>query len=72
MLKKVIWEDRHKESIGKYNRVTDFARLCYFNFMKLKKSHTECYFQVNDRQPGSTPLTTEAGTSIQEQLRTQP
>ncbi len=37
MLKKVIWEDRHKESIGKYNRVTDFARLCYFNFMKLKK-----------------------------------
>jgi len=30
-------EKRHKESVGRYNRVTDFARLCYYNFMKDKK-----------------------------------
>lgn len=37
MLDKEIWEKRHKDSYGRFNRVTDFARLCYFNFMKTKK-----------------------------------
>lgn len=37
MLKKEFWETRHKDSIGRYNRVTDFAKFCYFNFMKTKK-----------------------------------
>ena len=30
-------DKKHRESIGRYNRVTDFARLCYYNFMKNKK-----------------------------------
>jgi tellurite methyltransferase len=37
MLKKEFWEQKHKESEGRYNRVTDFARLVYYNFMKNKK-----------------------------------
>ncbi|MEM2138732.1 MAG: class I SAM-dependent methyltransferase [Candidatus Woesearchaeota archaeon] len=36
MLNKEYWEKKHKESEGKFNRVTDFARLCYNNFMKRK------------------------------------
>jgi len=39
MLKKEFWEKRHKESVGRYNRVTDFARFCYYNFMKKKKGN---------------------------------
>ncbi|MBU0756768.1 MAG: class I SAM-dependent methyltransferase [Nanoarchaeota archaeon] len=34
---KELWEQRHKNSIGRYNRVTDFARFCYDNFLKNKK-----------------------------------
>lgn len=37
MLDKEFWEKRHVDSIGRYNRVTDFARFCYYNFMKEKK-----------------------------------
>jgi ubiquinone/menaquinone biosynthesis C-methylase UbiE len=37
MLAKEHWEKKHKESEGRYNRVTDFARLSYYNFMKNKK-----------------------------------
>jgi tellurite methyltransferase len=37
MLKKEFWEIKHKESEGRYNRVTDFARLAYYNFMQNKK-----------------------------------
>jgi len=37
MLAKEHWEKKHKESEGRYNRVTDFARFAYFNFMKNKK-----------------------------------
>jgi len=37
MLKKEFWEKRHGESVGRYHRVTDFARLCYHNFMRKKK-----------------------------------
>jgi ubiquinone/menaquinone biosynthesis C-methylase UbiE len=37
VLKKEFWEKRHKESVGRYNRVTDFARFCYYNFLKEKK-----------------------------------
>ncbi len=36
MLDKEHWEKKHRESAGKYNRVTDFARFCYYNFMKKK------------------------------------
>ena len=34
---KEVWEKKHKDSEGRYNRVTDFARFCYYNFMKTKK-----------------------------------
>ena len=37
MLDKEHWEIKHKESYGKYHRVTDFARFCFYNFMKDKK-----------------------------------
>lgn len=37
MLDKEFWEKKHEESIGRYNRVTDFSRFCYYNFMKEKK-----------------------------------
>jgi len=37
MLKKEYWENRHKSSYGRYHRVTDFARFCYYNFLKDKK-----------------------------------
>ena len=37
MLDKEHWESRHRESIGRYNRVTEFARFCYYNFLKEKK-----------------------------------
>ena len=37
MIDKEIWEKKHKESIGRYHKVTDFARLCFFNFVKGKK-----------------------------------
>jgi ubiquinone/menaquinone biosynthesis C-methylase UbiE len=37
MLSKEFWEKKHKDSEGRYNRVTDFARFAYFNFMKNKK-----------------------------------
>ena len=36
MLKKDFWEKKHADSIGRYNRVIDFARFCYYNFMKEK------------------------------------
>ncbi|NTV23593.1 MAG: class I SAM-dependent methyltransferase [Nanoarchaeota archaeon] len=36
MLNKEHWELKHKNSEGKYNQVTDFARFCYYNFMKKK------------------------------------
>jgi ubiquinone/menaquinone biosynthesis C-methylase UbiE len=36
MLNKEHWEQKHKESEGRYNRVTDFARFAYYNFMKKK------------------------------------
>ncbi|MCM2326115.1 MAG: class I SAM-dependent methyltransferase [Candidatus Woesearchaeota archaeon] len=37
MIKKEVWDKLHKESEGRYHKVTDFARLVYFNFMKGKK-----------------------------------
>jgi ubiquinone/menaquinone biosynthesis C-methylase UbiE len=37
MLKKDYWEVKHKESEGRYNRVTEYAKFCYYNFMKGKK-----------------------------------
>ncbi len=37
MLDKEYWEKKHKESEGKFNRVTDFARFCFYNFMKKKR-----------------------------------
>ncbi len=37
MKNKEIWERRHKNSIGRYNRVTEFATLCYDHFLKNKK-----------------------------------
>jgi ubiquinone/menaquinone biosynthesis C-methylase UbiE len=37
MLKKEYWETKHKESEGRYNRVTEYAKFCYYNFMKGKK-----------------------------------
>jgi ubiquinone/menaquinone biosynthesis C-methylase UbiE len=36
MLNKEHWDKKHKESEGRYNRVTDFARFAYYNFMKKK------------------------------------
>lgn len=38
MLDKEHWEKKHKESEGRYNRVTDFARFAFYNFMKKKKA----------------------------------
>src|SRR3989344_7556719 len=38
MLDKSHWEKKHKESEGRYNRVTDFARFCFHNFMTKKKA----------------------------------
>ncbi len=37
MIQKEIWNKKHAESLGKYHKVTDFARLVYFNFMKNRK-----------------------------------
>ena len=37
MLKKEFWEKKHKESYGRYHKVTEFARFCYYNFLKEKK-----------------------------------
>jgi len=37
MIKKSVWDKKHKDSDGKYNKVTEFAKLCYFNFLKGKK-----------------------------------
>jgi ubiquinone/menaquinone biosynthesis C-methylase UbiE len=37
VIDKEIWEKKHKESEGRYHKVTDFARLCFFNFVKGKK-----------------------------------
>ncbi|MBN2368673.1 class I SAM-dependent methyltransferase [Candidatus Woesearchaeota archaeon] len=37
MLDKQFWETKHKESYGRYHKVTEFARFCYYNFMKDKK-----------------------------------
>ncbi|MEK6916507.1 MAG: class I SAM-dependent methyltransferase [Nanoarchaeota archaeon] len=37
MLDKEVWNKKHSESVGRYNRVTDFARLCQTNFIKQKK-----------------------------------
>lgn len=34
---KQIWEERHRSTQGRYNRVTEFAKFCYFNFLKDKK-----------------------------------
>ena len=36
MLDKKIWDEKHRESAGKYNQVTGFAKLCYANFIKRK------------------------------------
>jgi ubiquinone/menaquinone biosynthesis C-methylase UbiE len=38
MLEKEHWEKKHTESLGRYNRVTDFARFAYYNFMKNKNA----------------------------------
>ncbi|MFH2020309.1 MAG: class I SAM-dependent methyltransferase [archaeon] len=36
MIDREIWEKKHRESLGRYHKVTDFARLCFFNFIKGK------------------------------------
>src|SRR3989344_8267783 len=37
MLNKDHWEKKHTESEGRYNRVTEYAKFCYYNFMKGRK-----------------------------------
>lgn len=37
MSNKELWEQRHKNSFGRFNRVTEFARFVYYNFLKDKK-----------------------------------
>lgn len=32
-----MWEERHRNSVGRYNRVTEFAKFCFYNYLKDKK-----------------------------------
>ena len=37
MIKKEIWDKRHKDSTGRLHRPTEFCKFVYFNFLKDKK-----------------------------------
>lgn len=37
MIKKEIWDKRHKDSFGRLHRPTEFCKFVYFNFLKDKK-----------------------------------
>ncbi|MBN1503359.1 class I SAM-dependent methyltransferase [Candidatus Woesearchaeota archaeon] len=34
---KEIWDNRHRKSIGRYNRITEFANFCFLNYLKGKQ-----------------------------------
>jgi SAM-dependent methyltransferase len=37
MNNKELWEERHKKTFNRFNRITDFARFCYEHFLYNKK-----------------------------------
>lgn len=37
MIKKEIWEKRHKDSVGRFHKPTEFSKFVYYNFLKDKK-----------------------------------